>query len=201
MQNGCTTTYPDAETPHAIELEFEQVANSGVPKFTAVTRLQAPMSKVMSVLMDFSRWPEWVYGCKRSEVLQIIGYQEAYVYQVTGLPLVRDRDAIVHARLSSDDSGDKLTIVFESAPDYCVKNERDACQITNQENTIRMRELVGQFVLQRRSKDETILTWEQYTEPAGMIPDWATALMLPRVPGRSLTQLQNMLRDDAIAAK
>ena len=133
--------------------------------------------------------------------MQIIGYQEAYVYQVTALPLVRDRDAIVHARLSSNDSGDKLTIVFESAPDYCLKNKRDACQITNQENTIRVRELVGQFVLQRISKDETILTWEQYTEPAGMIPDWATTLMLPRVPVRSLTQLQNVLRDDAVAAK
>ena len=123
MQNGCTTTHRDAETPHAIELEFEQVADSGVPKFTAVTRLQAPMSKVMSVLMDFSRWPEWVYGCKRSEVLQIIGYQEAYVYQVTALPLVRDRDAIVHARLSSNDSGDKLTIVFRYSLQHKLTNQ------------------------------------------------------------------------------
>ncbi len=201
MQNGCTTTQPDTVKHNSIKLEFEQVTNSGVPKFTAVTRLQAPMSKVMSMLMDFSRWPEWVYGCKRSEVLRTIGYQEAYVYQVTGLPLVRDRDVIVHARLSSDDDGNMLKIVFEATPDYCLEDTREACQKTKLQNTVRVRALVGQFVLQRIAADETLLTWEQYTEPGGLIPDWATTFMLPRIPERSLTQLQGMLYDDAVIAK
>lgn len=193
LLNSCATTNKDSTLVSEIDIRLQAIPDSNIPQFVAVTHINASLPEVMTYLMDFASWPSWVYGCQQAQVLQMIGYQEAYVYQATSLPIVRDRDVIIHARLSTTNDGNTITIVFEAAPDYCLNNQRTSCKAVKNSKLVGIRKLAGQFVLQRIAANETKLTWEQHMEPGGMIPDWATRMMLPGVPERSLKQLQQIL--------
>jgi len=142
----------------------------------------------MAMLMDFSSWPNWAYGCTRIDVLQTIGYTEAYVYQVTSVPVIRDRDSILHAISTSSDG--KVVIDFESAPDYCLNNERSICESTNNSSLIRVREMSGSFSLQKISAKEVEVTWRQHQDPAGLVPSFLVRSNLSDIPLKSLTRLK-----------
>lgn len=142
----------------------------------------------MALLMDFSTWPSWAYGCERIDVLQTIGYTEAYLYQVTNVPVIRDRDSILRATSTSSDG--EVVIKFESAPDYCLNNERSACASTNNSSLVRVREMSGSFSLKKFSAKEVEVTWRQHQDPGGLVPDFLVRANLSGIPLKSLTRLK-----------
>lgn len=196
---GCAVTggwQPEREGKD-VRVDFREYPGSAVPEFRAVVTIDASRSRVVSVMTDFGAWPEWVYGCSHAAVLQTIGYTEAYVYQVTELPIVRDRDMLMHAEMMTTD--DEMVIEVESVPDYCENNERSACRVPNESNLVRVTELSATFRIRRLDNDQVEVSWQQHLEPGGHIPAWATRLLLVRVPVWSLRQLKQLAEADTLS--
>jgi hypothetical protein len=147
----------------------------------------------MTVLTDFAAWPSWVYGSEQVTLLQAIGFTGAYVYQVTRLPLVRDRDVIMHATISSVTPGKEVVVKFELDPDYCDESERESCAGPNTSTHVRLRELSGFFRITQVARGEVEIIWHQHMDPGGMLPDWIVRMMQPRVPVQSLSRLKALL--------
>lgn len=187
---GCanTSVKDHATVIDGVELRFEDFPGSSIPTFVAKVRIESSVGNLMAMLMDFSGWPNWAYGCKRIDVLQTIGYTEAYVYQVTSVPVIRDRDSILHATSTSSDG--EVIIDFESAPDYCLNNERSACASTNNSNLVRVREMSGSFSLKKISAKEVEVTWRQHQDPGGLVPAFLVRPNLSDIPLKSLTRLK-----------
>ncbi|MFT6435610.1 MAG: hypothetical protein ACJAVI_003665 [Candidatus Azotimanducaceae bacterium] len=171
-----------------IELRFEDFPDSSIPAFVAKVRIRSSMGNLMLMLMDFSSWPDWAYGCERIEVLQTVGFTEAYLYQVTRVPVIRDRDSILHA-ISTTFDGETL-INFESAPDFCLKSERAACESTKNASLVRVREMSGSFSLKQISNEEIEVTWRQHQDPGGLVPEFLVRSNLSDIPLKSLTRLK-----------
>lgn len=187
---SCANTSPrdHATVIDGIELRFKDFPDSSIPTFVATVRIESSVGNLMAMLMDFSRWPKWAYGCERIDVLQTIGYTEAYLYQVTNVPMIRDRDSILHAISTVSDDG--VVIEFESAPDYCLNNEKSACESTNNSKLIRVREMSGSFSLKQISDKEVEVTWRQHQDPGGLVPKFLVRSNLSDIPLKSLTRLK-----------
>lgn len=174
-----------------IELRFEDFPGSSIPAFVASVRIESSVGNLMAMLMDFSSWPNWAYGCERIDVLQTIGYTEAYLYQVTNVPVIRDRDSILHAISTISDG--EVVINFESTPDYCLNNERSACESTHNASLVRVREMSGSFALKQISDEEVEVTWRQHQDPGGLVPDFLVRSNLSDIPLKSLTRLKTLV--------
>ncbi len=184
LLGGCATTGGGKD----ITVRFEEYPRSSIPAFVAKVRIESSIGNVMSILMDFSSWPGWAYGCERIEVLETIGYTDAYLYQVTKVPVIRNRDSIIHAMSSSSDG--EVVIRFEAAPDYCLDSQRSACEMVNESRLIRVTEMSGSFALRNVSANEVEVTWQQHLDPAGWVPDFLVRWKQGDIPVRSLTRLK-----------
>ncbi|MFT5134417.1 MAG: hypothetical protein ACI9SC_002896 [Gammaproteobacteria bacterium] len=198
LSTGCASTFvkDHATVIDGIELRFEDFPGSAIPTFEAKVRIESSVGSLMALLMDFSNWPNWAYGAERIDVLQTIGYTEAYLYQVTKVPVIRDRDSILHVVSKSSDG--EVFINFESAPDYCVNNERPICESTNNASLVRVREMSGSFLLKKTSAKEVEVTWRQHQDPGGLVPDFLVRMNLIGIPLKSLSRLKILAESNPI---
>ncbi len=193
--NGCAVTGPWrlAKQRQGIELYLQEYPDSAIPEFKGVVTINTSLQNVMSMLTDFSSWPDWVYGCRHAEVVRTLGYSEAYLYQITDMPLISDRDALLHGVTKVDESGNEIVIHVEAAPRYCDNNDISGCRLPNESRLVRVTQLNGSFHLKKLGPDKVLVTWRQHVEPGGGVPDWITRFMLSKVPMRSLQKLKQRL--------
>jgi len=197
---GCAVTggWQPVRDSKAVQVYLREHPNSPIPEFRAVTTFNASLGRVVSILTDFGAWSDWVYGYRHAEILQTIGYTEAYIYQIIDLPIVRDRDMLMHAELRRRDESNEVIIEVESAPHYCDNSQRSACRAPNESDLVRVTELSATFRLKQLDNNQVELVWRQHLEPGGRLPAWLTRLMLARVPVSSLRELRKQVEADTV---
>ena len=179
---------------HKGELDYyaRQSQVSSLPEFKATITIDAPMDTVMNFMVDFNRHPEWVHGCKQSYVIEFGSYTDAYIYQVTKLPVVKGRDMIMHAEtITGDDQ--QITIRMSAEPNYCEQNSNSDCNKIDDSNYVRVTDAYGQFVLTPIDDDSTQIEWTQFVDPAGGLPHWLIRSTVSQVPIKSLRNLKQIL--------
>lgn len=170
-----------------------------LPEFKAEVTVQAPMAKVKNVLMDFARHPQWVFGCQRSEIISLDNYTDATVYQVTQLPIVRNRDVIMAAKARDGENNHDqptFTVTLEAVPDFCQDNTSTGCQRVNQSKLVRVRQAQGSFTLTELAPEQTHVSWQQYLDPAGSLPAWLYHANLAQVPIKTLRNLKQLVESE-----
>ena len=196
LVSGCTSFGPDwqlRKQTSQVAVYLRESSTAGLPEFRATLQVEAPMASVMEALTDFSHHPDWIYHCQRVSVIALKGYSEAYLYQVNALPIIQDRDMILHAVTTSADDGSRIEIRIESAPDYCNDNDDEDCAAISQSNKVRVTRASGTFVLTRVDAKTTAIEWQQFIDPAGALPHWLFALMLAQVPTQSLQRFKSIV--------
>lgn len=180
-----------------IQLYMQEYPDSAIPEFRATVKIHSTLEKTMMVLTDFSRCPDWVYQCKAANVIELVDFTEAYIYQIIDLPVVRDRDILIHGRTIRGDSGDDMWIEMNAAPDYCDNNDSEVCRKTKNSNLVRITQSTGSFHVKQIDKKWVEVTWQQHFDPGGLIPDWAARLKLGEVPVKSLSRLKAILEHES----
>ena len=178
-----------------VQYHTRQGPVESLPEFKASITVKAPLSEVMMLMTDFSRHPDWVYGCESLSVIAAQGFTEAYLYQVTDLPMIKNRDMILHGQTFPDGEGGRIRIQLNAAPDYCLDNPDQDCLAIQQSSHVRVTQAHGEFNLTKRDATTTHITWTQFLDPAGALPHWLYRVALPRVPKRSLQRLKEILED------
>ena len=169
---------------------------ASIPEFKATVEIKAPISDVITTLTDFSSHPQWVYGCQQSEVLGLNSLSDAYVYQVTKIPLLKDRDTIMHATIKSSNGGNRVLIRFKSSPNYCDDKDTSKCDLTKDNNYVRVQDAMGTFLITAIDSQTTAIEWTQFLDPAGALPHWLFRSRLSQVPIKSLNSLKELVESD-----
>lgn len=163
-----------------------------LPEYKAVTTINAPLSKVKQVLLDFDGHPEWIYGCEASNILQLDDFTNATLYQVTRLPIIRNRDIVLSATSASGDDK-SFIITLTASPDFCLNQSSLHCEKVLRSNHVRVTQAQGKFVLTPLGDQQTQITWTQYMHPAGSLPLWLFRANLAQVPIKTLRNLKLQL--------
>ena len=179
-----------------IDYFTRQSSVRSLPEFRATIEVKATIPQVMAVLTDFSRQPDWVYRCRELRVIALKGYSEVFLYQINDLPIIADRDLILHGQTITSDDGGELRIRLEAVPDYCDNNDDEDCIAINQSNKVRVQQARGEFILTKKDQSSTTIVWQQFLDPGGALPHWLFRMMLADVPIKSLSQLKRLLEQE-----
>lgn len=182
------------KTKDKVAFYLRDYPGTSIPEFKAVTQIQATMASILAVLLDIKAYPEWVHQCTRAFTIDAENDQEQYVYQVSRLPLARDRDMILHAELSHSNHGRVVVIQLEAEPDYCKKNKVPACKQIDPSRYIRVEESLGSYRLKRLNGSLVELTWQQYINPGGKLPSWLIRALISDIPVKTLNALHDMVQ-------
>jgi len=195
LLNACAVTgdWQQRADDDGVRVYLREYPGSDLPEFRAQVTINATVSQVMMVLTDFQSYPRWVYQCESVTLIESQGYTEAWLYQVNDLPLISDRDMIVHGIINSAGTGKKVSIELQAAPDYCTNNDADVCQQIRDSDHVRVRDASGHFTVEQQGDDQARVTWQQFLDPGGALPHWLVRLMVTRVPMQSLQQLKSLV--------
>jgi len=193
---ACTSLGPDwrlTKQRDGIDYYARQSAQKSLPEFKATVKINASIPDVMQVVTDFNRYPEWVYQCQETRVIALKGYSEAYIYQINSLPVIKDRDIILHGVTHRSEDGQQMQIQLNAAPHYCENNDDEDCVAIVESPYVRVTDATGEFTLTKIDNHTTEIVWQQYLDPAGAIPHWLFRAMMARVPLQSLQKLKTIV--------
>lgn len=179
-----------------IKVYLYGVNSPNIALFKAVTHIESSMDSILAVMFDNKNCVEWIHGCKNSFVLKDVGFNERYHYQSIYVPFpFKNREFIFHSVLKQDIVNKTVTITMFTVPDYCKNRQSEQCQKINQSNLVRVNHSVGTYKLES-TNNGTKITWIQYTDPAGNLPNWLVNKFVKDTPYWTFKKLAEKVKED-----
>ncbi|GAB1256911.1 hypothetical protein NBRC116494_14130 [Aurantivibrio plasticivorans] len=194
-QNDNKDGWEHVTEEYSVRLYYRPYPQSKIPEFKAITTVQSSMASIIAVLLDSEACALWVHQCKESFPLHIVNDAEQIVYQVNDLPLAKDRDIILLARMEVADDTHSVKIFLKAASDYCSK-ANPGCEKIDHNKYIHVVDSHGFYLLEQESQNQVKVTWQHYVDPAGKLPDWLARSQLKNLPLKTLHQLRNIVKED-----
>lgn len=165
----------------------KKVEGSDVLALKGSGQLDAPMGKILSVVMDAERRTDWMEQVKSVEVLKQISPTERVVYMHLSPPWpIRDRDLVIRETVIIDKAAHKISMLLKSVEDPS-RPERDD----------RVRAIIHQATFVLTSADggkQTAMIAESHADPKGSIPSFIVNLYQKKLPRKTLLRLLDRVR-------
>lgn len=148
--------------------------------------VNAPITRVASVLLDYTRAPEWVDSLEEVRVVRMLGPQEFIEYDHVGTPpvIMADRDFVVRGKIEVDLRERSLTLSMVPAKDPAVP-EKDSYV---------RGELSGYWKLQAIANGKkTFVIAEMHADPKGSVAKWLVNWFQENWPHSTFESLREQL--------
>ncbi|HEX8517750.1 MAG TPA: START domain-containing protein [Bacteroidia bacterium] len=170
---------------NGIAIYTRSLENSPYKELKSVVKLQTTLSSVVSILTDWTSYPEWVYRCGESSTLKKTGATDWIHYQTVVAPWpVDSRDFVVRVRLNQDPESKIVKIISESIPDYIPKTE----------DKVRIREFRASWTL-TPINGEVEVVYELMVNPGGYVPAWLINLAVVDGPYETTRNLMDRIKN------
>lgn len=184
---------------NGIEVSRREFQGEGLYEFRGIGDVKSSIPKILALLVDVKRMPEWVDGCTESQLLERFfpkhsedlagSYQVEYGVQSVPWPLT-DRDYILKSTLSfqlgNGKIQDQVFLKSVTVPHKAKPVVEDLVRITKMTTEIR---------LTRVSDHVTEMEFRALVDPAGWIPDWIVNLVSRDVPYKTLEKVRAIMKD------
>ena len=170
----------DTAKDNPIQVWTQVVKGSNFKAFKGLVKINAPVSKIMSIIRDTENLPKWYYNTEEAKVLKKMSDTETLSYTVTSTPWpVTNRDAVTLASQKPLDNGGFLIELTAKPNAYPLQKDR-----------IRVPKMKGFWKLEPVGKDSTKVTFQIAAEPGGEIPSWLANSMVVEMPFYTLKNLK-----------
>jgi hypothetical protein len=170
-----------------ITVYYREIPNSPVVGLRAETVIDAPIGKLMTVLDQIERFPEWVPYVTQAQQRRASSFYVRTIFFCGKAPWpVADREFLVYSRLEIDPSRRQLTVRMGSIEDPEVPVGRG-----------RVRGELHSCLVTLRSVDldsRTFVSVEVRADPKGWIPKWIVNWVQTRWPRMYLMALRAQAR-------
>ena len=178
------TSWKFVSDKNGINIYSGIVENAKYKSIKVETVFDGTINKLMDILGDISKHPEWVYKTKSASIIKKISDYEFVYYTESILPWpLSNRDAIIHLTMVPEKTNDVLRITAISEPDLVGKKEK-LVRIPFSRATWYVTESANQI------KIEYIFE----IDPGGQLPVWLVNLLVDKGPYESFQNLRMMLR-------
>jgi len=171
-----TSAWEIRKQEDGITVYTRSVEGFDINELKAEMTIDAPIDKIVSILLDIPNYPKWAYSYSEAKILKREG-DMSIIYIVMDIPWpMADRDNVV--KMVKFEKGDTVTIKSKSIPDY----------IEIKDNITRIPYHAGSWTLIKKGeKTEAIL--KTHALPGGEAPDWIINMFLTDGPYESLKAL------------
>jgi hypothetical protein len=184
-----------------IKVYRRAVTGSKLFEFRGIGTVNASIPKMIAIMADFKYLPEWVYGCRKGELVaknfdeeeldrKSDDYHEI-LYGINDLPWpLEPRDYILkaHVEFVQPTKNDSFKVIL-------VMNSITHPNYPQREKMVRMVKMSSTIVLTPIKGDEskTRVDFAVTTDPAGNIPAWVTNLAAREIPSKTLLSLRQFV--------
>lgn len=164
-----------------IQVYLQPIAGSSFQAFRGVTRVRAPMSRLLALQEDVSAACTWIHACTEQRLLKQQGdLSWTYSRFYTPWP-VQPRDSVlqVTTRRGADGS---VTRILLGVADY----------LPLQPGFVRVSKVEGHWILTPRQGGEVEVIYQVHSEPGGSVPSWLANRFVLDAPFNTLRDLREL---------
>ncbi len=155
--------------------------NSSIKIIKAETEAKATCASLVFLICDTKNQPNWVYGCKKAEILKKIDVTHWYYYSQTDTPWpVSNRDVVSFVSISQNEKTKVVTIKSVSKPEF----------IPQKPGYVRIPELISYWILKPLGEGKIKIIFQIKIDIGGIIPQWVTNMFVAKGP---LNTVRNLL--------
>lgn len=167
-----------------IKVYTRKVEDSDIKAIKVECTVEATLSQLTAVLLDFPASSEWIYATKFCRVQKNISASEMIYHSEIDVPWpVSNRDFIVRIKFEQDSITKALTVDGENLPHY-LKEQEDVVRIMHTEST---------WTITPRNKYLDIV-FTLHVHPGGSIPAWVVNLFSTRGPLETFRNLRSQVK-------
>lgn len=160
--------------------------SSPYKQIKVTTTINAPMEKVMEILMAFSGYKQWMSKVEESYLLnQVDSAFYVFILEDAVWPM-QNRYQV--SRLDVTKNRTQAKVQFRAIPNY-IEKRVDAIQIKQYE---------GYWALENRPDQRCSLEYVLVQNPGGHIPPWLANFHATENPFESIVQLKEMAEQQSI---
>lgn len=166
-----------------IKVYTRHYENTDLTEFKAVTQVEAKISSLISVINDPKDAVELFASINSIKNLKVISDREWISHAILDTPFPFDnRDMIVHTKLTKDPVSKKVYLYLEGQPKF----------IPEVDDLIRIPFVKGFWEFEQLPAGKVKVTYQNVSDPGGMIPHWLLAMVTVHAPYQTLLNLKKL---------
>lgn len=175
-----------------IKIYTATIDGSDFRAFRASMTVTATLNQVVAMHVDPDTVSEWLYDCKKSELIKKVKENEYYIYYVSDAPWpVQDRDYVLHSTITQNPDNHIVTINFDAVTDYMETS--DEC--------VRMAKVAGYWRFEPKSGGKVYIEYQVHADPNGAIPAWLANSAVVEQPFETMKTIRvQMLKQKYVEA-
>ncbi len=176
-----------------ISIYTASVEGSDFKAFRAVMEVTASLNQMVSMHTDPDNISEWLYDCKKSELIKKVKDNEFYIYYVSDAPWpVQDRDYVLHSVITQDPDTYVAMINFKS----------ETSITKNSEECVRMAEVTGYWQFKPLKAGKVRIEYQVHADPNGALPSWLANAAVVEQPFETMKTIrQHMINEKYVNAQ
>ncbi len=156
------------------------VEGSDLSDIRVECEVNSTIDKYIPIVLDVTRYGEWRYRESNHKVLETISDTELIYYAQVSAPFpLRDRDLILHVKLSRDSVTKILTVTINSMPDY----------LPPVEDIVRVPSSFSTLTLTPTGEAKLKIRCDVRVDPGGQIPAWVVNMFSTQGPYETFKNL------------
>ncbi len=170
-----------------VEVWQRKIEGTSLVEFRGKGIIPASYKKILAVLSDDKRKPEWMERCVDARKLRIKGPGRLVMYNRTGsnVPFVSDRDIVMLSNTKVFADKQRIRIDIHSVEDALMPKL---------DGVVRMPKLKALWILDVKGPEKTEVTYQVQADPGGMIPKWVVNLVSKKLPLKTIINLRRQTK-------
>ena len=183
VARGTNLAWRTIDTADGITVSKAVVEGSPFVAFKGETVMDAPMERVLFVLLDNDHRIEWVDRLYKNQLLESVSPYDYVLYQAFELPVFSDRDYVYHGLATRDPGTGVVTLEMRS-----VDHPKAPPTVG-----VRAKLVDSRYVLTPVGPAQTRVEVEICTDPMGSMPAWIVNLIQRSWPRDTLNGIEAQL--------
>lgn len=176
-----------AKDKDGIQVYTRPVKGFDFREYRGVTLIKTSVSSLVALVDDITVCSSWIPTCKEGRLLKRLNARETYTYTMNHAPWpVKDRDAIVHNRVSQDPKTKAVTIAMTGKPGY----------IPREHHFIRVEYLKGFWKFIPKSDGYVQVIYQVLNNPGGGLPAWLVNAAVVSQPFDTLFNMKKKVMEE-----
>jgi len=146
-----------------IKVWWRAAAVSDIREIKMKMEVEASLNSIVALMADIESYTEWVYATEQTRIMEDLGNNTTYYYNVIDFPWpMDDRDLILYSTVEQDAETKVITAVYKAAPE---KMEED-------EDMIRVQMTDIEWIITPLDTNRASIDYRLISDPGGSIPAW-----------------------------
>ena len=167
-----------------IQVYHRQLEGSPLKELRITFSVEAGLLPILGVLRDIDAFPEWIFHCRESRLIEGSGSEIVYYHRIDFPWPLADRDAVSFATYQQD----PRTGIVHSL------NRALSGTLPPQDGAIRLEDMEIRWTITPTAPGQSDVVYYLRTDPAGSLPAWLINLAIDKGPVKSMQAFRDMVQ-------